>query len=320
MWTIASLPSHSDEPKFLCSTSLGNRGVMTATEKPSASWSCRIGLKEFRDFLGSGFSGNALSRAQGDSSIHMVTTRVDSTNNASHDALVQHYRNEGLPDEAWHIGPEHPALERVALEVLESRVSCHVLEIGFQAGGFAVPIILALHRDPRFQYTGVDNLAYTNSVRPATIESFLRSRVTPGCYEFIQLDSTRFLKTVPPASIDLVLLDHFKPLYERDLLVLCRRGIVKSGGVVLLHDVHSGAARAWRNCNHLVRTFGLEVDLRAEVPAGLAILRIPSDVRPRRFKMISSCAITAGRVAKDDAILHTRRAVGRFLRRVGLRS
>jgi hypothetical protein len=36
--------------------------------------------------------------------------------------------------------------------------------------------------------------------------------------------------------------------------------------------------------------------------------------------MMSSCAITAGRVAKDDAILHTRRAVGRFLRRVGLRS
>jgi len=249
----------------------------------------------------------------------MVTTRVDPTNDASHDELVQHYRNEGLPDEAWHIGPEHPALERVALEVLETMVSHHVAEIGFQAGGFAVPIILALHREPGFRYVGVDNLAYTNSVRPTTIDSFLRTRVTSGCYEFIQGDSTRFLKTLAPASIDLVLLDHFKPLYERDLLVLCRRGVIKAGGVVLLHDVYSGAATAWRNCSHLVRTFGLEVDLRADVPSGLAILRIPSGVRPGRLKMISSCAITAGRATKDDAIFHARRAVGRVLRRVGLR-
>src|SRR5437867_8566063 len=120
----------------------------------------------------------------------MAITRGDRTTDAIHDELARHYRNERLADDAWHIGPEHPALERVALEVLKSLVGRHVVEIGFQAGGFAVPIIFALHRDPRFRYVGVDNLAYTNSVRPAAIEGFLRSRVTTGCYEFIQSDST----------------------------------------------------------------------------------------------------------------------------------
>jgi hypothetical protein len=250
----------------------------------------------------------------------VAINRLDPANDAVRDALARHYQNEGLPDEAWHIGPEHPALERAALEVLETLSGLHVLEIGFQAGGFAVPIIFALHRDPRFRYAGVDNLAYTNSVRPVTIEGFLRPRVTSGCYEFIQSDSTRFLKTLAPASVDLVLLDHFKPLYERDLLVLCRRGIVKPGGVILLHDVHSGAANAWRKCHHLVRTFGLAVDLTADVPAGLAILRIPRSAVTRRLTVMRSMAITAGRAAMDDAILHARHTVGRGLRRVGLRS
>jgi predicted O-methyltransferase YrrM len=250
----------------------------------------------------------------------MAIIPLEPQSDSIRDALARHYRNEGVPDDGWHIGPEHPALERAALEVLETLVGRHVVEIGFQAGGFSVPIIFALHRDPRFRYVGVDNLAYTNSVRPATIEAFLRPRVTPGCYEFVQSDSTRLLKTLAPASVDLVLLDHFKPFYERDLLVLCRRGIVKPGGVILLHDVLSGAAKAWRNCDHLVRTFELAVDLRAEVPAGLAILRIPHGAVPRRLSVMRSSAITTGRAAFDDAILHTRRAIGRFLRHVGLRN
>ena len=125
--------------------------------------------------------------------------------------------------------------------------------------------------------------------------------------------------TLSPASVDLVLLDHFKLLYERDLLVLCRKGIVKPGGVILLHDVLSGAAKAWRNCYDLVRTFDLAVDLRTDVPAGLAILRIPRGASPRRLRVMRSNAITAGRAAIDDAILHARHTVGRGLRRVGLR-
>src|SRR2546425_7862704 len=145
----------------------------------------------------------------------MAITPLEPQSDTIRDALARHYRNEGVPDDGWHIGPEHPALERAALEVLETLVGRYVVEIGFQAGGFSVPIIFALHRDPRFRYVGVDNLAYTNSVRPATIEEFLRPRVTPGCYEFVQSDSTRFLKTLAPASVDLVLLDHFKPFYER---------------------------------------------------------------------------------------------------------
>jgi methyltransferase family protein len=250
----------------------------------------------------------------------MAITPLEPQSDTIRDALARHYRNERVPDDGWHIGPEHPALERAALELLGTLVGRHVVEIGFQAGGFAVPIILALHRDPRFQYLGVDNLAYTNAVPPRVIEGFLRPRVTPGCYEFIQNDSTRFLKTLAPASVDLVLLDHFKPLYERDLLVLCERGIVKPGGVILLHDVHAGAAQAWRNCQHLVRTFNLAVELRADVPAGLAILRIPCSRVTGRLRMMGSSAIAACRAAVDDAILYARRVVGSGLRRAGLRS
>ncbi|MBZ5684402.1 MAG: class I SAM-dependent methyltransferase [Acidobacteriia bacterium] len=250
----------------------------------------------------------------------MAITPLEPRSDTIRDALARHYCSEGVPDDRWHIGPEHPALERAALEVLETMAARHVLEIGFQAGGFSVPIVLALHRDPRFRYVGVDNLAYTNSVSPATIEKFLRPRVTPGCYEFVQRDSTTFLKTLAPASVDLALLDHFKPFYERDLLVLCRRGIVKPGGVILLHDVLSGAAKAWRNCGHLVRTFELVVEVRADVPAGLAILRIPHSVVPRRLLVMRSSMITIGRSAFHDTILHTRHAIGRFLRHVGLRT
>ena len=106
--------------------------------------------------------------------IVLLITRLDPPSDTIRNALARHYQKEGVPDDAWHIGPEHPALERAALEVLETLVGRHVVEIGFQAGGFAVPIIFALHRDPRFRYVGVDNLAYTNSVRPATIEEFLQ--------------------------------------------------------------------------------------------------------------------------------------------------
>jgi hypothetical protein len=250
----------------------------------------------------------------------MSVTRRNTTNDALHEKLARHYQSEGLHDEAWHIGPEHPALERTALEVLDSLVGRNVVEIGFQAGGFAVPVICALHRDPRFRYIGVDNLAYTNAVRPDAIERFLRPRVTPGCYEFIQSDSTGFLKTMAPGSVDLVLLDHFKPLYERDLLLLCQRSIVKAGGVILLHDVDAGAAQAWRNCQHLVRTFQLEVELRADVPAGLAILRVPCGAVRRRLRVVQSSAVATGRAVIDDFILHARHAVGRGLRRAGLRN
>jgi SAM-dependent methyltransferase len=246
--------------------------------------------------------------------------RGDATNENIRDALAQYYRSEGLPDEAWHVGPEHPALERTALEVLDTLAGRHVVEVGFQAGGFAVPIILALHRDLRFRYVGVDNLAYTNSVGPAVIEAFLRPRVASECWEFIQSDSTTFLKTLAPGSVDLVLLDHFKPLYERDLLVLCRQGIVKPGGVILLHDVLAGAADAWRHCHHLVRSFGLAVELRSDVPAGLAVLRIPGSRVPGRLTVTRSSAITAGRAAIGDATLGMRRAVGKGLRRLGWRS
>ena len=52
----------------------------------------------------------------------MAITRRDTTDATVHDALARHYQNEGLPSDAWHIGPEHPALERAALEVLDTLI------------------------------------------------------------------------------------------------------------------------------------------------------------------------------------------------------
>jgi hypothetical protein len=89
--------------------------------------------------------------------------------------------------------------------------------------------------------------------------------------------------------------------------------------VILLHDVYAGAAHAWLNCQHLVRTFELTVDLRADVPAGLAVLRMPRAKVPHGLRVVRSSIVTAGRAAFDDTILHARRAVGRALRHTGLR-
>jgi hypothetical protein len=235
------------------------------------------------------------------------------------DRLAGHYRREGLAEEAWNVGPEHPALEQAALDALRSLDSHRVLEIGFQAGGFAVPVILALHRDPSFHYIGVDNLAYRNAVQPSTIDALLRPLVNPSCYQFVVGGSSAFLRTLPAHSIDLALLDHFKPLYERDLLLLCRRRSIRPGGAILLHDVRAGAARAWRDCQHLVRTFNLTVDMRDDVPAGLAILWMPADAAPPAMVRLAwSRARTMARSLVLDALRGS--AVGRTLRRLGLRS
>jgi predicted O-methyltransferase YrrM len=233
--------------------------------------------------------------------------------------LADHYQRAGIAEEAWNVGPEHPALEDTALALLASLDSRQVLEIGFQSGGFAVPVILALQRDAAFHYIGVDNLAYRNAVTPATIDAFLRPRVGRPCYEFVVSGSSEWLRKMPEGSIDLALLDHFKPMYERDLLLLCRRRIVRPGGAILLHDVRAGAARAWRECQHLVRTFNLSVELREDVPAGLAVLRVPRGGEPpNAARVAASRAKSMARSAVFDALRG--RGIGPLLRGLGLRA
>jgi hypothetical protein len=57
--------------------------------------------------------------------------------------LQQYYASLGLPEAAWLVGPEHPAIEELALAVLATTRGARILEVGVQSGGFAVPVILA---------------------------------------------------------------------------------------------------------------------------------------------------------------------------------
>jgi len=80
------------------------------------------------------------------------------------------------------------------------------------------------------------------------------------------------------------------------------------------------AAGVWRDCQHLVRAFGLAVEIRQDVPAGLAILRVPPVAVVQGWPSLArSWAIVTGRAMSGDAIRGASRAAGRLLRRVGLR-
>src|SRR5688572_2578069 len=90
--------------------------------------------------------------------------------------LQQYYASLGLPEEAWHVGPEHPAIEELGLAVLSTTRGARILEVGVQSGGFAVPVILASYTQVGFSYTGVDNLEYTNAVPLRLISQYLAQR------------------------------------------------------------------------------------------------------------------------------------------------
>ena len=73
--------------------------------------------------------------------------------------LSAYYTALGYPASRWHIGAEHPLLEEYAIRLLATLPRARVLEVGYQAGGFAVPLILAMHARPGFTYVGVDSMA-----------------------------------------------------------------------------------------------------------------------------------------------------------------
>lgn len=65
--------------------------------------------------------------------------------------LAEYKQTLGYPPSRWHISPEHPFLERYWLGLLASMPSVRVLEVGYQAGGFAVPLILAMRERADFE-------------------------------------------------------------------------------------------------------------------------------------------------------------------------
>ena len=189
-----------------------------------------------------------------------------------HVDLMRFYLDRGLaPGQFW-FGREHPALEEAALRLLATRSRVRVLEIGYQAGGFAVPVITSLHRTPGFHYTGLDSLAYPNAVTSELLTEYLTLQgVAPDRFRLLKVDAWDFLMTCPE-TFDLILIDHVKSLYPRELETVLSRRRVAAGGLVLLHDVLEKATEAWVECARICATFGCRWHVDGEVPAGLAIV------------------------------------------------
>ncbi len=242
----------------------------------------------------------------------------DSNVAAAHASLAEFYRAEGLSDDVWHVGAEHPSLENAALEILEEMTSCRILEVGVQSGGFAVPVVLAVAARRAFAYSGIDNLQFTNAVPLRLIESFLRHSGVTGPLRFVEGDSTTELFRATPDSYDLILLDHYKPKYPLDLYLVFSRKLLSRGGIVLLHDVLTHAAPDWKICQQVCEAFGYVWTVRADVSQGLAIVRYAGPPAGRLQQTLVGMRVTA-RWRAHEAVLGLRRTAARTLRRLGLR-
>jgi hypothetical protein len=232
--------------------------------------------------------------------------------------LQHYYRGLNLPEESWHVGPEHPSLEERAIRLIAETGQGRILEIGVQSGGFAVPVILAVARAGPFSYLGVDNREYTNAVPLQLVADYLALHGLTNGIRFVEGDSTAVLKRARRGEFDFILLDHYKPKYPFDLLQVFRRDLLSEHGVILLHDVLTHAAREWQVCVRLCEAFGYMWDVDASVFQGAGIIRRRPGAR-RTYASVWLGARVAASWHSHAAILRTRRSVGRLLRAFGLR-
>jgi len=218
-----------------------------------------------------------------------------------HADLIRFYLGHGLTADQFWFGHEHPMLEETALRLLAGRARARVLEIGYQAGGFAVPVITALHRTPGFDYTGLDSLAYPNAISSELLTEYLTLQgVAADRFRLLKVDAWDFLMTCGE-TFDLILIDHVKSLYPRELETVLVRRRVAEGGVVLLHDVLGKAKEAWVECAKISRKFGCPWQIDGDVPAGLAIVRaesMPGSVAARTVGLTLSLKFAARRLAR----------------------
>lgn len=232
--------------------------------------------------------------------------------------LQEYYASLGLPEAAWHVGPEHPSLEELALRLLATTRQARILEIGVQSGGFAVPVVLATAHRRGFAYTGIDSLDYTNAVPLRLIADYLAARGVTQHLRFMESDSTAALRALPPDSYDLILLDHYKPKYPVDLFEVLQRRLLNAGGAIVAHDVLAHAARDWQVCERVCRAFGYEWTIDTGVVNGAAIVR-PGSQSPHRVRIAGAWLESHARWWTHAVILRSRRFAGRLLRAAGLR-
>lgn len=198
-------------------------------------------------------------------------------------SLAAYYESLGYSSQQWHMGSEHPALETYAIEQLRQMPNVRVLEVGYQAGAFAVPVILATHDRLGFEYVGIDSLEYPNAVNGRVIADYLSMQGVSRGYRFAVGDADVFLKGLPDSQpFDLILIDHYKPLYTRELSTVLDRGLLRPGGLIFLHDALAKARQAWKECREIAATYGYQGTLNEEIPDGLGILRLDSNFEAPR--------------------------------------
>jgi predicted O-methyltransferase YrrM len=185
--------------------------------------------------------------------------------------LEEYYSGLGYGPDQWHIGQEHPHLENFAIYLLKQLRTARVLEIGYQAGGFAVPLILEMRKRRDFHYVGIDNGAYPNAVDPQVIVDYLKLQNVTCDFNFHRGDAKEVLGRLAPQEFDLILVDHYKPLYFREFYEIASKRFLAPGGYILFHDVTQKAEKAWRQCKFICRAFGFSWQIVETVPGGLAV-------------------------------------------------
>jgi hypothetical protein len=89
-------------------------------------------------------------------------------------------------------------------------------------------------------------------------------------------------------------------------------------GAIVLNDVLTHAAPDWKTCKRICRALGYDWEIDADISQGAAIVPRGGRARPRARTLLLGVEAHA-RWRIHAAILGTRRAAGRALRRAGLR-
>lgn len=187
------------------------------------------------------------------------------------------------------MGPEHPRLEQYAIDIMSHLSTKRVLEIGYQSGGFAIPVICRYANEPGFSYHGIDNGAYSNAVPQENIEKYLHAQEIHRGFVFARGDAAQEMRRLWGKQFDLVLIDHLKTLYARELLSLLSRDLLADTAYILLHDVLSKGDQFWQDCQAICEAFGLRWEIVDTVPGGLAVIRYerPSKGRQGGWRLMA---------------------------------